>query len=69
MAATDVNDSLGMSESAVRLRREDELAHAMKTESGVPTIHALAHSIARIIAENRHTAGPQLAGAGLELET
>jgi hypothetical protein len=76
MAGTDVNDSLGTSESAVRLRREEELAHAMKTEGGVPTIHAFGHSFTRSRIRSRESSpstatqtGARLAGAGLELET
>lgn len=68
MSAHDVGDTFGLSEAELRQRLEAELAHAMKTEGGAPTIHALAHSIARILAEDHMAMGTQLSKAGIEIE-
>ena len=68
MTTTDVNEQFGLGEAELRQRLEQELVHAMKTEGGAPTIHALAHAIARILAEDHRAMGAQLADAGVEIE-
>jgi hypothetical protein len=59
---------LGMSESELRHRLEEELVRAMRVEGGAPTIHAVAHSIARILEEDHLRIEEQLTRAGVVLD-
>jgi hypothetical protein len=59
---------IGLSEQELRERLEQELILAMRSEGGVPTIHAIAHSVARILEEDHLRVGEQLRRAGVELD-
>jgi hypothetical protein len=59
---------IGMSEQELRERLEGELILAMKAEGGVPTIHAIAHSVARILEEDHLRIAEQLQSAGVVLD-
>jgi hypothetical protein len=59
---------IGMSEQELRERLESELIVAMRAEGGVPTIHAIAHSVARILEEDHLRIAEQLASAGITIE-
>ncbi len=60
---------LGLSEQEIREGLEAELVRAMRTEGGAPTIHAIAHSIARILEEDHLRIAEQLEQAGVRLGT
>jgi len=59
---------IGLTEQEVRQGLEEELVRAMRAEGGVPTIHALAHSIARILEEDHLRITEQLERAGVRLD-
>ncbi len=59
--------ALGLSEQELRERLVEELVQAMRAEGGVPTIHAIAHSIARILEEDHLRLAEQLERAGVRL--
>lgn len=59
--------TFGLTEQELRERLEDELIRAMRSEGDAPTIHALAHSIARVLVEDRMRMAEQLAEAGVEI--
>ncbi len=56
---------IGLTEQEIREGLERELVQAMRSEGGVPTIHALAHSIARILHQDHLRIGEQLEHAGV----
>lgn len=58
----------GLSEEAVRERLTEELVRAMRTEGNAPTIHSIAHSIARILELDHLRMVEQLEQAGVPLE-
>jgi nucleotide-binding universal stress UspA family protein len=58
---------LGLSEQEIRERLEEELVRAMRSEGGAPTIHAIAHSIARVFEEDHLRIADQLDRAGIGL--
>jgi hypothetical protein len=58
---------LGMSEHELRHELERELIGAMRAEGGVPTVHAIAHSIARVLTEDHLRMAEQLERAGIRL--
>jgi hypothetical protein len=58
---------LGLSEQALREELEGELLRAMHAEGDAPTIHAIAHSIARVIELDHRRLTEQLAAAGIDL--
>ena len=60
--------NLGMSEQEIRDGLEEELIRAMRAEGGVPTLHAIAHSIARILEQDHLRMAEQLESAGVVLE-
>jgi len=60
-------DVLGLSEHEFRTRLEEELVHAMRAEGGAPTIHAIAHAMARVAELDHLRMTEQLARAGLRL--
>lgn len=68
MADTDLDQQFGLGEAQLRSRLEEELTHAMRTEGGAPTIHAIAHAIARTITEDHRAMSSQLTEAGVELD-
>jgi hypothetical protein len=58
---------IGLSEQELRETLEEELERAMRVEGEKPTIHALAHSIARTIELDHLRIAEQLAQAGIRL--
>lgn len=59
---------LGLSEQELREGLEHELAAAMRVEGNAPTLHAIAHSVARIVADDHLRMVEQLERAGVELD-
>ncbi len=59
--------TLGLSEAELRRELERELIQAMRAEGGVPTVHAIAHSIARVLTEDHLRIADQLEKAGVRL--
>ena len=59
--------AFGLSEQEIRERLAEELVRAMRSEGGAPTIHAVAHSIARIFEEDHLRIAAQLERAGVRL--
>ncbi|HSL65287.1 MAG TPA: hypothetical protein VK874_11575 [Gaiellaceae bacterium] len=60
--------TLGLTEQEYRDELEQELIRAMRAEGGVPTIHAIAHAVARVAELDHLRLADQLAAAGLRLE-
>lgn len=58
----------GLTEEEIRDRLQEELVRAMRTEGDAPTVHAFAHSIARILEEDHLRMAEQLERAGIELD-
>jgi len=65
-AETDVG-TLGLSEAELRRELERELIQAMRAEGGAPTVHSIAHSIARVLAQDHLRMAEQLERAGVRL--
>jgi hypothetical protein len=59
---------LGLSEQELREALEEELVRAIRAEGEVPTIHAIAHSVARILELDHLRMAEQLRRAGVPLE-
>jgi hypothetical protein len=59
---------IGLSEQELREGLAEELERAMKTEGERPTIHAIAHSFARIIELDHLRIQEQLEQAGVRFE-
>jgi hypothetical protein len=59
---------LGLSEQELRTALEEELIRAMHAEGDAPTVHALAHSVARVIALDHLRIAEQLEAAGVRFE-
>jgi hypothetical protein len=57
----------GLSEQEIREGLQDELVRAMRAEGDAPTIHAFAHSVARIIEEDHLRMAEQLERAGIRV--
>jgi hypothetical protein len=57
----------GLSEQRLRDGLEEELIRTMRAEGGVPTIHAIAASIARIIELDHLRMAEQLEASGIRL--
>jgi hypothetical protein len=62
-------DVLGLSEQELRERLSEELLRAMRAEGNVPTVHAIAHSVARVIADDHLLIAEQLGRTGIPLKT
>jgi hypothetical protein len=60
--------ALGLSEQELRDTLEAELTMAMRAEGGVPTLHAIAHAVARVIDLDHMKIAEQLRAAGVRLE-
>jgi hypothetical protein len=58
----------GLSEQELREALEDELVRAIRAEGEVPTIHAIAHSVARVLELDHLRMAEQLRRAGIPLE-
>ena len=59
---------LGLSEHELRQGIEEELIRAMRAEGNAPTIHAIAHAVARTIELDHLRIAEQLEAAGIRLE-
>jgi hypothetical protein len=59
--------TFGLSEQRLREGLEEELLRSMRAEGSVPTIHAIAAGIARIIEEDHLRMAEQLEAAGIKL--
>lgn len=59
--------SIGMSEQELRDRLEEELDLAARTEREL-SVHAIAHSVARVVVEDHLRMAEQLERAGVRLE-
>jgi hypothetical protein len=57
----------GLSEQELREALEQELITAMRSEGGTPTLHAIAHSVARVIELDHLRIAEQLEAAGVRL--
>lgn len=57
----------GLSEQELREALEEELVRAIRAEGEAPTIHAIAHSVARILELDHLRMADQLRRAGLPL--
>jgi hypothetical protein len=57
----------GLTEQEYRESLERELVQAMRSEGGVPTIHAIAHAVARTAELDHLRLADQLAAAGVGL--
>lgn len=58
---------IGLSEQELREGLAEELVRAMRSEGNVPTIHAIAHSVALIIERDHLRIAEQLERAGVSL--
>lgn len=59
---------LGLSEQELREALEQELIQAMRAEGGAPTVHAIAHAVARVLEFDHLRIAEQLAAAGVRVE-
>jgi hypothetical protein len=59
---------LGLSEQEIRDELVEELVRAMRSEGEAPTIHAIAHSIARVLERDHLRIAAQLEAAGVQLD-
>ncbi len=64
---SDGGQTLGLSEHELRDGFEEELILAMRAEGGRPTVHAFAHSVARVLEQDHLRMAEQLENAGLPL--
>ena len=67
MARTAIYAPLGLTESELRTELEQELARAMHAEGDAPTLHAIAHRIARVLSRDHLRMVEQLEAAGIRL--
>jgi hypothetical protein len=58
----------GLSEQELREALEEELVRAIRAEGEAPTIHAIAHSVARVLELDHLRMVEQLRQAGVLLE-
>jgi hypothetical protein len=58
---------IGLTEQELREALEEELVRAIRSEGERPTIHAIAHSVARVIELDHLRIGEQLEQAGIKL--
>lgn len=59
--------SFGLSEQRLREGLEEQLMRSMQAEGNVPTVHAIAASIARILEEDHVRMAEQLEASGVRL--
>ncbi len=57
----------GLTEQQIRESLAEELIRAMRSEGEAPTVHAVAHSIARILEQDHLRMAEQLRKAGVEV--
>jgi len=67
MWTTFESPTLGMNEQELREQLQQELLRAMHAEGDAPTVHAIAHSFARVIADDHLRIAEQLERAGVRL--
>ena len=60
--------TLGLSEHEYREELLQELIRAMRAEGGAPTLHAIAHAVARTAELDHLRIAEQLAAAGVRLQ-
>jgi uncharacterized protein YqgV (UPF0045/DUF77 family) len=65
--AQEQDAALGLSEQELREKLEEELVRAMRAEGNAPTVHAIAHSIARILELDHLRIAEQLEGTGVRV--
>jgi hypothetical protein len=58
---------LGLGEDVLRKELEEELLRAIRAEGDVPTVHAIAHAVARVIQLDHMKIAEQLRAAGIDL--
>lgn len=64
----DETTTIGLTESELRHELEQELVRAVRAEGGgAASVHAIAHSIARVLELDHLRIGEQLQGAGVRL--
>lgn len=68
MPETVQSTQFGLAEEELRNRLVDELVIAMRAEGGAPTLHAIAHSVARLLVADHLRMAEQLEHAGVELD-
>jgi hypothetical protein len=68
-ARTGSSVVLGLNEQELREGLGQELIRAMRAEGNAPTLHAIAHSVARIMADDHLRMIEQLERAGVELDS
>jgi hypothetical protein len=68
MKPEDVYGAFGLPEHELRAALEEELMRSIRAEGEAPTIHAFAHSIARILEQDHLRMSEQLERAGIRLE-
>ena len=59
--------AFGLSEQRLREDLEEQLLRSMRAEGSVPTIHAIAASIARVLEEDHLRMAEQLEASGIRL--
>ena len=64
----DELEALGLSEQELRETLEAELIRAMRVEGNAPTVHAIAHSFARVLELDHLRIAEQLRAAGVGKE-
>jgi hypothetical protein len=67
-STTHGSPAIGLSEPELRHQLEEELVRAMRAEGEAPTIHAIAHSIARVLEKDHLRMADQLERAGVLVE-
>lgn len=67
MATTTAYAAIGLGEQQLREAFERELLLAMRTEGSAPTVHAIAHSFARVMELDHLEIAEQLRAAGVHL--
>jgi hypothetical protein len=63
----DAYGAFGLREHQLRAALEEELERSIRIEGEAPTIHAIAHSIARILEQDHLRMAEQLEQAGVRL--
>jgi hypothetical protein len=66
--AKGMRQMFGLSEQEVRDGLQEELIRAIRAEGEAPTIHAFAHSVARILEEDHLRMAEQLERAGVHVD-
>jgi len=65
MATEETYGRFGIAEHELRSELEEELVRAIRAEGEAPTIHAIAHSVARILEQDHQRMAAQLEQAGV----